>query len=66
MDNEEILNVSKGGLLIAIGLSTVQISYAILNNSSPLVSSNIAALVTSWIGFFSTIYGIYFLMKINI
>ncbi len=66
MENEEALNVSKGGLLVAIGLSTVQIGYAILNNSSPLVSSNIPALITSWIGVFATIYGIYFLMKVNI
>lgn len=66
MDNDEVINISRGGLLIAIGLSTVQIGYAILNNASPLVSSNVPALVVSWIGVFATLFGIYFLMKTNI
>ncbi len=66
MDNEEALNVSRGGLLVAIGLSTIQISYALLNNNSPLVSSNPAALVVSWIGVFATVFGMYVLLKSNI
>ena len=66
MKVEEALNVSRGGLLVAVGLSTVQISYSMLSNTSPLVSSNIAAMVVSWVGVFATLFGMYFLLKTNI